>query len=119
MARVTVEDCLKKINNHFELILVASVRAKEILNGKAPAIDRENSSVSVVVLREIAEEAINVDTIKDKLLTEFNNKNNLNIKHYNNDNDDNEEDLNDKVILEDDAKGLLIIDDINDNKLID
>lgn len=55
MARVTVEDCLENVDNRFELVLVASKRARQLANGKPPLIEWENDKVTVVALREIAE----------------------------------------------------------------
>jgi len=56
MARVTVEDCLDSVNNRFELILMASKRARQILrSGEDPMVDWDNDKATVVALREIAE----------------------------------------------------------------
>lgn len=56
MARVTVEDCLEKVANRFELVMVASKRARDIaVNGAEPNVDWENDKPTVVALREIAE----------------------------------------------------------------
>ncbi len=55
MARVTVEDCLENVDNRFELVLVASKRARQLANGKPPALEWENDKVTVMALREIAE----------------------------------------------------------------
>jgi len=55
MARVTVEDCLENVDNRFELVLVASKRARQLANGKPPMVEWENDKVTVVALREIAE----------------------------------------------------------------
>lgn len=55
MARVTVEDCLDKVDNRFELVLVATKRARQIANGKEPMVDWENDKPTVVALRELAE----------------------------------------------------------------
>ncbi len=55
MARVTVEDCLDKVANRFELVLVASKRARQIANGAQPFVPLENDKPTVVALREIAE----------------------------------------------------------------
>lgn len=71
MARVTVNDCLDNINNHFELILVASVRAKEILAGKAPNIPRKGSTAAVIALREISECAIDFKKIQKSFSSIF------------------------------------------------
>ena len=55
MARVTVEDCLGNVLNRFELVLLASKRARQIANGKEPLVDKENDKPTVIALREIAE----------------------------------------------------------------
>ena len=55
MARVTVEDCLDKVDNRFHLVLVATKRARQIANGAAPQVPLENDKPTVVALREIAE----------------------------------------------------------------
>lgn len=68
MARVTVEDCLKEIPNRFELILVASKRARQLLTtGEEPTVPWDNDKATVVALREIAsgtvgENILNIDT---------------------------------------------------------
>ena len=54
MARVTVEDCLDKVDNRFELVLVSTKRARLLANGKEPLVDWENDKPTVVALREIA-----------------------------------------------------------------
>ena len=54
MARVTVEDCLENIHNRFDLILVASKRARQIARGAEPMVERENDKPTVLALREIA-----------------------------------------------------------------
>lgn len=58
MARVTVEDCLSKVDNRFELVLVASKRARQLANGKEPLVPWENDKPTVVALREIAEDKV-------------------------------------------------------------
>ncbi|MCH8070561.1 MAG: DNA-directed RNA polymerase subunit omega [Proteobacteria bacterium] len=55
MARITVEDCLDNIENIFEMVLVASKRARRIAHGAAPLVELENDKPTVVALREIAE----------------------------------------------------------------
>ena len=55
MARVTVEDCLDNVDNRFQLVLVATKRARQIANGKEPMIAWENDKATVVALREISE----------------------------------------------------------------
>lgn len=71
MARVTVEDCLRKVNNHFDLILVATLRAKEIIAGQQTNAERSNNSAGVIALREIADGMVDVTQIKEKLLSYF------------------------------------------------
>jgi DNA-directed RNA polymerase subunit omega len=56
MARVTVEDCIEKIPNRFDLVLTASQRARGILKGDQPTLDRDNDKNPVIALREIAAE---------------------------------------------------------------
>ncbi|MBV1913026.1 MAG: DNA-directed RNA polymerase subunit omega [Cycloclasticus sp.] len=54
MARVTVSDCLEKLDNRFELVLLASRRARQIMDGAEPSLELENDKPTVVALREIA-----------------------------------------------------------------
>lgn len=68
MARVTVEDCIDKVTNRFELVMVAAQRARKIGSGGALTIDRDNDKNPVVALREIAEETIIVDDLKEDLI---------------------------------------------------
>jgi len=68
MARVTVEDCIDKVENRFELVMVASQRARKIGSGAALTIDRDNDKNSVVSLREIAEETVDVASLKEDLI---------------------------------------------------
>jgi DNA-directed RNA polymerase subunit omega len=58
MARVTVEDCLDNVDNRFDLVLVATKRARQIANGKEPLVALENDKPTVVALREIAENLV-------------------------------------------------------------
>ncbi|GGK84941.1 DNA-directed RNA polymerase subunit omega [Amphritea balenae] len=67
MARVTVEDCLEHVDNRFELVMIASKRARQIATGgKDPKVDWENDKPTVVALREIAEEHINVSILDER-----------------------------------------------------
>ena len=63
MARVTVEDCIEKIPNRFDLVLTASQRARGILKGDLPTIDRDNDKNPVVALREIAAETVDLGVL--------------------------------------------------------
>jgi DNA-directed RNA polymerase subunit omega len=68
MARVTVEDCIDKVENRFELVLLASHRARLVSQGAAITIDRDNDKNPVVALREIAEETLSPDDLKEDLI---------------------------------------------------
>ena len=68
MARVTVEDCIDKVNNRFDLVLLASHRARMVSSGAQITIDRDNDKNPVVALREIAEATISPDDLKEELV---------------------------------------------------
>jgi DNA-directed RNA polymerase subunit omega len=68
MARVTVEDCIDKVDNRFELVLLASHRARLISQGAPITIDRDNDKNPVVALREIADETLSPDDLKEDLI---------------------------------------------------
>lgn len=68
MARVTVEDCIDKVENRFELVLLASHRARLISQGSSITIDRDNDKNPVVALREIADETLSPDDLKEDLI---------------------------------------------------
>jgi DNA-directed RNA polymerase subunit omega len=68
MARVTVEDCVVKIPNRFELVLLAAQRAREITSGAPLSLDRDDDKNPVVALREIAEETVQLDHLKDAVV---------------------------------------------------
>ncbi len=68
MARVTVEDCIERIPNRFELVMAASQRARKIGTGASLTVDRDNDKNPVVALREIAAETIATDTLKEDLV---------------------------------------------------
>ena len=69
MARVTVEDCVDKIPNRFDLVLLAAQRAREISGGADLTIERDRDKNPVVALREIAEETIVPTELKESLVT--------------------------------------------------
>ena len=66
MARVTVEDCLDKIPNRFELVVLAARRARDITLGRAPFVEEENDKPTVIALREIAEGKIDLDYLRSR-----------------------------------------------------
>ena len=71
MARVTVEDCVGKVPNRFELVLLASQRAKNISAGEPITVDRDNDKNSVVALREIADSTICLEDLDNMLVAGF------------------------------------------------
>ena len=68
MARVTVEDCVDKVENRFELVLLAGHRARQISQGSQITIDRDNDKNPVVALREITDETISPEDLKEDLI---------------------------------------------------
>ncbi|MBZ4021058.1 DNA-directed RNA polymerase subunit omega [Rhodobacter sp. TJ_12] len=68
MARVTVEDCVDKVPNRFELVMLAAHRAREVASGAPITIDRDNDKNPVVALREIAEETQLADDLRERLI---------------------------------------------------
>ncbi|HMT44149.1 MAG TPA: DNA-directed RNA polymerase subunit omega [Chakrabartia sp.] len=69
MARVTVEDCIEKIPNRFDLVLAAAQRARQISGGAELTLDRDRDKNPVVALREIADETIQPDELADAIIT--------------------------------------------------
>lgn len=65
MARVTVEDCLENVANRFELVLVATKRARQLANGREPLVAWENDKPTVVALREIAEGKVGPEILSE------------------------------------------------------
>ncbi|WP_340108062.1 DNA-directed RNA polymerase subunit omega [Pikeienuella sp. HZG-20] len=68
MARVTVEDCVDKVPNRFDLVMLAAHRAREIATGAPLTLDRDNDKNPVVALREIAEETIPVADLRERAI---------------------------------------------------
>jgi DNA-directed RNA polymerase subunit omega len=68
MARVTVEDCIDKVDNRFELVLLAGHRARQLSQGAPITIDRDNDKNPVVALREIADETLSPGDLKEDLI---------------------------------------------------
>lgn len=68
MARVTVEDCIDKVSNRFELVLLASHRSRQISSGSEISVDRDNDKNPVVALREIADEQLSPGDLKEDLI---------------------------------------------------
>ena len=71
MARITVEDCIDKFRSRFELVLVASNRARKLHAGESPTVEIDNDKNTVIALREIAEESIPINDLKNSLVEEY------------------------------------------------
>ena len=71
MARITVEDCIDKFSSRFELVLVASQRARKLHSGEEPTIEKDNDKNTVIALREIADSTISKEEIKENLIQEY------------------------------------------------
>ena len=79
MARVTIEDCIKKISNPFDLVLFATQRAKELQQGESSELNKNNDKDSVIALREIAKDKVSLATLKSDLIM-YNSEFHLNSK---------------------------------------
>ena len=71
MARVTVEDCVDKVPNRFELVMLAAHRAREIQAGSAVTVDRDDDKNPVVSLREIADETQSADLLRERMIESY------------------------------------------------
>tara|TARA_B100000989_G_scaffold73233_1_gene51516 strand:- start:664 stop:1074 length:411 start_codon:yes stop_codon:yes gene_type:complete len=71
MARITVEDCIDKFPSRFELVLVASNRARKLFTGENPTVEIDNDKNTVVALREIAEETLTIEELRNNLIEEY------------------------------------------------
>jgi DNA-directed RNA polymerase subunit omega len=67
MARITVEDCLENVDNRFQLVLISSKRARQIMQGAEPHVERENDKPTVIALREIAEGFVTKDILTEEI----------------------------------------------------
>ena len=71
MARITVEDCIDKFPSRFELVLIASNRARKLHSGETPTVDKDNDKNTVIALREIAEQSLSNEKLKNDLIEEY------------------------------------------------
>jgi len=71
MARITVEDCIDKFPSRFELVLVASNRARKLYSGQNPTVEIDNDKNTVIALRDIAEETLSTEQLKNDLIEEY------------------------------------------------
>ena len=71
MARITVEDCIDKFPSRFELVLVASQRARKLYSGDNATVEKDNDKNTVIALREIADSTISIEDMKENLIQEY------------------------------------------------
>ena len=71
MARITVEDCIDKFPSRFELVLIASQRARKLHSGEKPTVENDNDKNTVIALREIADSTLTVEVMKENLIQEY------------------------------------------------
>ena len=106
MARITVEDCIEKFETRFELVLVASNRARKLHSGESPTVEKDNDKNTVIALREIADETIDINEIKNNLIQEYQTVSSQNDEdislEYSEEEEDNEDKLNENKNLDDD-----------------
>jgi len=119
MARITVEDCIDKFESRFELVLVASNRARKLHTGEKPTVEKNNDKNTVIALREIADEALDVKLLKQELIEEYQNispldEEDLSIEHSSLENVNSEE-LNEETIFHTDEEKSIEHKDINEN----
>ena len=113
MARVTVEDCIDKIPNRYELLMVAAQRAKDISAGAPITLPRDNDKNPVVALREIAEETVSIEELQKSLV--------MGLQKYVEVEEPEEEELEimaaekELVDLDEQFNGLLLDNELNDN----
>ncbi len=69
MARITVEDCIKKINNRFELVVLASARTREIWKGNETQVKKDNDKPPIIALREIADTDVDFEKLRQQIIT--------------------------------------------------
>ena len=97
MARITVEDCIDKFPSRFELVLVASNRARRLFSGENPTVEKDNDKHTVIALREIASQTITSEQLKNDLIEEYqtvtvSDEDNLNELNQDNDEEENNSD---------------------------
>ena len=71
MARITVEDCVTKVADRFELVIVGSARAKELVKGSPALVERNNDKPTVIALREISEDKLNIPQLRESVIRGF------------------------------------------------
>ena len=120
MARITVEDCVDKFPSRFELVLVASQRARELHSGEIPTIDKDNDKNTVIALREIADTTIPIEKLYENFIEGFQKvtiddeeDDNLEIKSSEEKNDEQNEELisDSNSLIEEEIKKLTLVED--------
>jgi DNA-directed RNA polymerase subunit omega len=124
MARITVEDCIDKFESRFELVLVASNRARKIHSGESPTVEKDNDKPTVIALREIADESLSIDSLKDKLIKEYQTVSPLDEEELSLDYASSETEMKDEIAVNenqsnDENDEDKILDEIKSNKLED
>ena len=122
MARITVEDCIDKFPSRFELVLVASNRARKLHAGEDPTVDKDNDKNTVIALREIAEESIGIETMKNNLVEEYQTVSALTDEdlslEFNESEEFNAEENNKEKVFDDSADEKEIINNSEENELV-
>ena len=124
MARITVEDCIDKFPSRFELVLVASQRARKLHSGEVSSIEKDNDKNTVIALREIAESTFTVDESKEKLIQEYQTltmhdeeDENIELESLNSNEDENKDENDYKIAIEKEGSGSVtdeVEEEIND-----
>jgi DNA-directed RNA polymerase subunit omega len=109
MARITVEDCIDKFESRFELVLVASNRARKLHSGENATVEKDNDKPTVIALREIADESLSIDYLKDKLIQEYQtvlplDEEELSLDYASSDSEIQDDVISDEVQLEDELQ---------------
>ena len=122
MARITVEDCIDKFPSRFELVLVASNRARKLHSGEDPTVEIDNDKNTVIALREIAEETLTTEQLKNDLIEEYQDNTfseDEEINEIEDNSDENENEVNkpesDEVIENNEDANIPVEDIIKDN----
>ena len=100
MARVTVEDCVDKVPNRFDLVMLAAHRSREIASGAPVTVERDNDKDPVVALREIADETVSVDALQQSLIQSMQ-------KHVDFDDPEDDDDILELLQSEQDVPGVV------------
>lgn len=108
MARITVQDCMKKVKDRFELVVLSAERAKELQNGTPAFVQKDNDKNTVVALREIADDKLNIENLRDNLILAY--RNNVQNK-------ENSEENHDLEFIEKEIMSDIVLDDENAEKL--